>query len=538
MPEPSDIDLLASWSKSQSETGFRTLVDRYAGLVYMAAKRTCADEAMAREASQLTFITLARKAASLTNRDSLGSWLHVTAMMQAKNLLQLQRREALKRERLGTHLETMSSDQPSTLWKELEPVLDDALASLSEPDREAIILRHYRSLSVREVAASLAISVDATQKRLDRALERLRHQLDRRGYATGSSLASALLTGLASDARAGEALASSFASRALTAGPATGLSALATYLLSLLTRKPAIVALALCILGAFALKQSYRDHSAHPAAGARPVPDSPFAGSMNPAPVPVRLTAIAVEENRRMVEKYGEDRTRLSRSVIERTIEVATYVDSLLGHFLSITEQAGTMPETMKLDRSLNLTADQRRKLSALSIDFVRRKMPAKREALERIRNNPLPVMEMLLAGDACTRGESTLEKYEDLRNAAGLDLKVLENPIDIDRPTLQFEEELPFDDETFMNGLRECLNAAQLETFIHSIKDGLSARIEAAEKRRKFANFSTMPPIGLTQLDKQVEGTLKILEGLNDKYQRMLEAFIEQGEASASSVK
>ena len=68
---PSDSELLADWLGHQRESAFHALVSRYVGLVHMAAKRTCGDETLSAEASQLTFILLARKAKSLTSRSSL-----------------------------------------------------------------------------------------------------------------------------------------------------------------------------------------------------------------------------------------------------------------------------------------------------------------------------------------------------------------------------------------------------------------------------------------------------------------------------------
>lgn len=52
----SDSDLLADRVAHRRESAFRTLVERYASLVHMAAKRTCGDDALAADASQLVFI--------------------------------------------------------------------------------------------------------------------------------------------------------------------------------------------------------------------------------------------------------------------------------------------------------------------------------------------------------------------------------------------------------------------------------------------------------------------------------------------------
>ncbi|MES2660172.1 MAG: sigma-70 family RNA polymerase sigma factor [Verrucomicrobiota bacterium] len=219
---PTDAELLADWLVHRRESAFHALVSRYAALVHLAAKRACDDDSLAAEASQLTFILLARKAKSLGSRTSLGGWLHLTAVGEAKNLLRSSRREARKRELLQTAMDTHAQNHPGEQWKEMQPFLNDALAALSDKDREALLLRFYRSLTIREIAATLGIATDAAQKRIDRATERLRGKLARRGVQAGGSLSAVLLAGFATDSQAAEAAlqVSTLTSKALAASAA------------------------------------------------------------------------------------------------------------------------------------------------------------------------------------------------------------------------------------------------------------------------------------------------------------------------------
>lgn len=244
----SDPGLLGEWLKHRREPAFHALVARYAGLVHATAMRICGDDSMAAEASQLTFITLARKADSLTARTSLGGWLHTTARMHTKNLLRKSHRENRKRQLLA--METPHHPQPDA-WREIQPVLDDALAALSDRDREAVLLRFYRTLSVREVAETLGIAADAAQKRIDRATARLRDKLTRRGVSAGGSLGGVMLAGFAADAQAAVPPVSLLASKAIAAetfGSASGLAALITTIATLMKTStwitPAVVLLA------------------------------------------------------------------------------------------------------------------------------------------------------------------------------------------------------------------------------------------------------------------------------------------------------
>jgi RNA polymerase sigma factor (sigma-70 family) len=217
---PSDPELLAEWLGQNREAAFHALVIRYAPLVHATARRTCDDDSLAAEASQLTFIALARKARSLTSYPSLGGWLHVTARMQAKNLIRKSQRESRKRQLLQAAMETEPPHAANDPWQKVQPVLDDALAALSDKDREALLLRFYRSLTIREIAETLGIATDAAQKRIDRATARLRGKLARRGCAAGSSLAAVLLAGFATDSQAAALPLSTLTSKALAAGAA------------------------------------------------------------------------------------------------------------------------------------------------------------------------------------------------------------------------------------------------------------------------------------------------------------------------------
>ena len=71
-------------------------------------------------------------------------------------------------------------------WTQIEPLLDDAMAALDETDRAAILLRYFENKNLREVGESLKISDDAAQKRVSRAVERLREFFSKQKIAIGA----------------------------------------------------------------------------------------------------------------------------------------------------------------------------------------------------------------------------------------------------------------------------------------------------------------------------------------------------------------
>jgi len=58
-----------------------------------------------------------------------------------------------------------------------------ALDSLSDSDREAVLLRFYQQASHQQVAATLRTSEDGARKRVDRSLEKLRRFFAKKGVS-------------------------------------------------------------------------------------------------------------------------------------------------------------------------------------------------------------------------------------------------------------------------------------------------------------------------------------------------------------------
>jgi len=77
--------------------------------------------------------------------------------------------------------------EPDPVWDHLAPHLDTALGELSEPDRDALLLRYFERKSAREMAQTLGTTEDAAQKRVNRAVERLRQFFAQRGVTVGAS---------------------------------------------------------------------------------------------------------------------------------------------------------------------------------------------------------------------------------------------------------------------------------------------------------------------------------------------------------------
>jgi RNA polymerase sigma factor (sigma-70 family) len=174
-----DMELVRDYVARQSEAAFETLVNRYVNLVYSAAERRARDPHLAEEVTQAVFVILARKAATLGPDTILPSWLHRTAGFAAADALKIQRRRELREQE--AYMRSLLTESEDEVWLQIAPLLDPAMDSLDEKDRDAIMLRFFQNKSLNEVGAAIGASEEAAKKRVSRALEKLRKYFTRRG---------------------------------------------------------------------------------------------------------------------------------------------------------------------------------------------------------------------------------------------------------------------------------------------------------------------------------------------------------------------
>ena len=209
-----DGELLRQYSEAHSEEAFAELVRLHIGLVYHAALRICRDPHGAEDAAQAVFCDLARKAGKLSSRPSLAGWLHTSARYAALRIVRAESRR--KAREYSAHAMTLKSsdDGARAAWESLRPFIDEALGSLAERDREAVLLRFFAGNAFADIGRTLSLSEDAARMRVDRALERMRVSLSRHGVAS-----SAAALGIALAAQAGAEVPASVAAKGDGRGP-------------------------------------------------------------------------------------------------------------------------------------------------------------------------------------------------------------------------------------------------------------------------------------------------------------------------------
>jgi RNA polymerase sigma factor (sigma-70 family) len=187
-----DRQLLDRYAAENSDEAFRLLVQRHMGLVYSAALRQVRDPQLAQDVTQIVFANLARKARSIPAETVLAGWLHRDTRFTALDLLRAETRRA-KREQQAVAMNALDSVTPQD-WEPIRPLLDEALDELGPADRDALLLRYFEQRDFAGVGEALGASADAARKRVDRALDRLREFLARRGITTTTAALSTTLS--------------------------------------------------------------------------------------------------------------------------------------------------------------------------------------------------------------------------------------------------------------------------------------------------------------------------------------------------------
>ena len=227
----SDLDLLGQYVRKKSQDAFAEIVRRRVDLVYSAALRQVRSPQLAEEVAQSVFTDLARNAGKISGTgvppvSSLTPWLYAVTRRTSIDVIRKESRRQL-REQIAVEMTNMNATESSTgvppVWSEIEPFLDEAMESLDEADRNAVLLRYFESKSLREVGEALGASEDAAQKRVSRAVERLREFFSKRNVTIGASGLAVLISANAIQA-APVGLAATISAAAVLAGTAVSTS--------------------------------------------------------------------------------------------------------------------------------------------------------------------------------------------------------------------------------------------------------------------------------------------------------------------------
>jgi len=124
------------------------LIRQYAGMVYGIALRQTRDAQTAADVSQAVFMVLVRRVGSLRSARALPSWLLQTTRYAAKEAHRAAARRS-HHEHRAARVEQIMETTASEANDPKLAMLDDAIASLRQADRDVVLMRYLQGRDVR-----------------------------------------------------------------------------------------------------------------------------------------------------------------------------------------------------------------------------------------------------------------------------------------------------------------------------------------------------------------------------------------------------
>ena len=186
-----DSELLGSFIERHDETALAALVRRHGPMVWGVCRRML-HQHDAEDAFQATFLVLARKAASIQSKATVGNWLYGVAHQTALQARRTTARRRAKEVQVTTMPDTKAAEPD--VWADLQPVLDEELSRLPDIYRTVIVLCELEGLTRKEVARRLGVPEGTVAGRLVRARTMLAKRLTQRGVTLSIGVLAAVLS--------------------------------------------------------------------------------------------------------------------------------------------------------------------------------------------------------------------------------------------------------------------------------------------------------------------------------------------------------
>jgi RNA polymerase sigma factor (sigma-70 family) len=175
------IDQFLTGQKEDSESAFATLVKRHGPMVLGVCRQVLCRDQDAEDAFQATFLTLARNAGTIRNRETLLCWLHEVAFRIA-----LRARERRARTTPPMTIreveESHQGPEQAASHNELRVLVRAEVDGLSAKYRSLVLHSYMEGKSNAQVASLLRCPVGTVKGQLSRARDLLRTRLSLRGY--------------------------------------------------------------------------------------------------------------------------------------------------------------------------------------------------------------------------------------------------------------------------------------------------------------------------------------------------------------------
>lgn len=184
--DKSHLQQLLRRASESDEQAWHELVERYAGRVFGLIRSMGAGPEMAEEITQSTFCKVAEKIETYSELGRFEAWLFRIASNRYRDEVRRRNRQATSVDHEAlTGLAGAGADREAAAGHAYEPAeliaLREAMAELSDNDREVIHLRHAVELSFQQIAEILEEPIGTVLARHHRAKRKLADKLGHLG---------------------------------------------------------------------------------------------------------------------------------------------------------------------------------------------------------------------------------------------------------------------------------------------------------------------------------------------------------------------
>ena len=175
MNSGSDDAVLLERIRRGDNDGAAELFERYAPALLRFTDRMLSDRASAEEVTQEVFLKVISRAHQYDGRAGVASWLFAIAANACRDRRRRDRRASIVPLEAVAEPRARGEGVEATIAaRQRRHAVREALAELSEEQREALVLARYHGMPYAEIATTLGISVGAVKTRIFRAVETLK----------------------------------------------------------------------------------------------------------------------------------------------------------------------------------------------------------------------------------------------------------------------------------------------------------------------------------------------------------------------------
>lgn len=168
------------------QKAYEEIVKEYHERIYHFIYKMVKDGAQAQDLTQVTFIKAFRALASFNSEYAFSTWLYKIA---ANNCIDYFRKKKLRTYSLDTPIQGKDGElqrdyadfeqnpEKELISRERDMHIEEAINSLPEKYRAAILLRHAQDKSYEEIAEELSLPLGTVKVRIFRAREMLKKKL-------------------------------------------------------------------------------------------------------------------------------------------------------------------------------------------------------------------------------------------------------------------------------------------------------------------------------------------------------------------------